>query len=294
MEKSIRKETREKFDALLKNALKRKEATKSTQSLISDDSSISIVEENDTKPKIVQQIEVDVHDNKSYILDKFLNDANIQNSDDNSTNDVFIKPPIPKPRRKKISSIKSNETYKIEESIRKLSIDSSGTYCVEIHQVHNSIQSDKDKMPVPKQYDSDADINTRSDSSTSQTSTINKKNKVDHINYENETKSKSHSSKKQEFKQKIEGGIVTNDTEAEVAKYSYEQIASIIIHRTDFLDLKSIVIHPIIKIHIVNGNTGEYLKKTDDNRSVIFHYDDKKISYILPILTQPYDLQKKR
>ncbi|KAK4876812.1 hypothetical protein RN001_009318 [Aquatica leii] len=75
-------------------------------------------------------------------------------------------------------------------------------------------------------------------------------------------------------------------------KYDYNKIVEIIVHRTDRLKLDSFVIHPLVKIHIVKITTGEYLLKSDVNRSVMYYYENKDIPYITPTLTQPFNLYK--
>lgn len=279
MEESVRKETRLKFDILLKDALKKRGTSKSKESLISDKSSNVDEEEN-----LTCEVSVDVHDNKSYILDKFLNDTKLHKNDDSSPETTTIKAPIPKPRRKK-NRLVSKETYNPKER-KDIDADSDRTYSIEI-MPNNNDPIDMYKSLSNKQYDSDADINTKSNSTPSRTSTT-----LDKIAYENEIHEK-------ERQNKIKGEENVddqNELDSEITsnKHSYKEIMAITIHRTDFLELQSIVIHPIIKIHLINGNTGEYLRKSDDNRSVILHYDDKKISYISPVLTQSFDLQKKR
>ncbi|KAF5304411.1 hypothetical protein FQR65_LT07941 [Abscondita terminalis] len=77
-------------------------------------------------------------------------------------------------------------------------------------------------------------------------------------------------------------------------QYSYEQIIGIMIHKTDRLKLDMLIIHPMVKVHIVNIDSGEYLLKSDLNRSVAFYYENKEIPYIMPILSEPYHLHKKR
>lgn len=300
---SLRNETKEKFDALLKSALqkKKRDKSKSKQNLISDDSSVSSIENN---VKVEQIVEVDVHkkeeENKTFILDKFLNDAKSELDEDAT----FVKPPIPKPRTKKKQSIDSNTTYKGKESISTTSgstqsnktytlkkINSSDTINSNIEEIKSLEIRYSSKEKLNKQYDSDVDINTRSDSNASP-----KLVKHNKIMYEDEIKAKPRK-KIRKSKTKIE----KTDDKIEVAEnssnniqYNYEQILGITVHRTDTLKLESYVIHPVVKIHLVNEETGEYLKKTDDNRSVVFYYEDKKFKYIVPVLTQAYNLQEKR
>ncbi|XP_065672892.1 jouberin isoform X3 [Hydra vulgaris] len=68
----------------------------------------------------------------------------------------------------------------------------------------------------------------------------------------------------------------------------------IIIHKTDELRPDFRIRHPVIRIHIVNMNSGHYIKKTDPMRKVLTLYENENVDYILPVLTQPYDIAKNR
>lgn len=50
--------------------------------------------------------------------------------------------------------------------------------------------------------------------------------------------------------------------------------------------------HPMVKIHVVDENTGQYVKKDDSERPVSSYYEKETVDYILPIMTQPYDFKQ--
>ncbi|XP_052025162.1 jouberin isoform X2 [Apodemus sylvaticus] len=64
------------------------------------------------------------------------------------------------------------------------------------------------------------------------------------------------------------------------------------IHRTDRLKADFMISHPMVKIHVVDEHTGQYVKKDDSERSVSSYYEKDNVDYILPIMTQPYDFKK--
>ncbi|KAL3282761.1 hypothetical protein HHI36_005928 [Cryptolaemus montrouzieri] len=76
-------------------------------------------------------------------------------------------------------------------------------------------------------------------------------------------------------------------------KIPLENVIHIIIHKTDKLQLNSFVIHPVVKIHIVDINTGNYYPKKHKERPVVYYYDSN-LDYIAPIMTHPYNLQEQR
>lgn len=108
----------------------------------------------------------------------------------------------------------------------------------------------------------------------------------DKISYENEVEPKPTKHKKRANKE--------IKSEEELPKYTFENITAVTIHRTDRLQLSSLVIHPLVCIHVINSQTGDYLKKSDKNRAVTFYYENKKFDYISPILTQAYNMRKER
>lgn len=102
----------------------------------------------------------------------------------------------------------------------------------------------------------------------------------------NERKHHSKHSKKRTIKTKTNLEVTSLEN-----KFSYQNIIGITIHQTDNLNINSFVIHPVVKIHIVDYETGEYLKKSDSNRSVVHYYEDKQYPFIGPMLTHSFDLQ---
>lgn len=78
--------------------------------------------------------------------------------------------------------------------------------------------------------------------------------------------------------------------------FDAKNIFGIHIHNTD-RKLKSckLVLHPVIKVHVVDIKTGRYLSKKHPKQNVVSYYENRnrtEIDYILPIMTQPCDLVK--
>ncbi|TKC35075.1 hypothetical protein EI555_013129, partial [Monodon monoceros] len=69
-------------------------------------------------------------------------------------------------------------------------------------------------------------------------------------------------------------------------------VLGVYIHRTDRLKSDFMVSHPMVKIHVVDENTGQYVKKDDSERPVSSYYEKENVDYILPIMTQPYDFKQ--
>ncbi|KAL6039261.1 hypothetical protein STEG23_024154 [Scotinomys teguina] len=69
-------------------------------------------------------------------------------------------------------------------------------------------------------------------------------------------------------------------------------VMGVYIHRTDRLKSDFIISHPMVKIHVVDEHTGQYVKKDNSERPVSSYYEKDNVDYILPIMTQPYDFKK--
>uniref|UniRef100_A0A452SM43 Abelson helper integration site 1 n=1 Tax=Ursus americanus TaxID=9643 RepID=A0A452SM43_URSAM len=69
-------------------------------------------------------------------------------------------------------------------------------------------------------------------------------------------------------------------------------VLGVYIHRTDRLKSDFMISHPMVKIHVIDENTGQYVKKDDSERPVSSYYEKESVDYILPIMTQPYDFKQ--
>lgn len=319
MAKNITNETNTKVVPHLET-VPNKENPKSAQSLIErDDSSHEGV---NTQEDIT---------NKNFILEKFLKSDNLKEND----NATFIKPPIPKPRKKtrqqssgcsEAHSAKStnilnvidsnstiNNTCDLPRRTSRRDSDSSGS-SAKTYDVHKTPTTDtlyRDKVnktsiiefhrgcPVQRssksykisQHEIEmAEFSDESDKvqtieeilqeteTRSAHSGINTK-----ITYENELKGKKKRKKKEN---------VIDPVQEPFRKY--DQVLSIVLHHTDRLERNSLVIHPVIKVHLVDYETGEYIKKTDSSIGAVFHTESKNLTYIMPVITQSFSLEEDR
>ncbi|XP_036621779.1 jouberin [Trichosurus vulpecula] len=68
-------------------------------------------------------------------------------------------------------------------------------------------------------------------------------------------------------------------------------VLGVFVHRTDRLRTDFMISHPMVKIHVVDQNTGLYVKKEHSNRAVSSFYEQERVENVLPIMTQPYDFK---
>ncbi|XP_076835204.1 jouberin-like [Brachyhypopomus gauderio] len=71
-------------------------------------------------------------------------------------------------------------------------------------------------------------------------------------------------------------------------------VLGVYVHRTDRLKTDFLVSHPMVKLHVVDEMTGQYVKKEDGHRRVSSFYEQEDIEHILPIITQPFDFKKNK
>lgn len=87
------------------------------------------------------------------------------------------------------------------------------------------------------------------------------------------------------------------DTETEVPQqptFDDSLVLGVFIHRTDHLKNNLLISHPMVKIHVIDDTTGQYVKKEDCHRPVSSFYEQENVDHILPIMTQPFDFKKNK
>ncbi|XP_046556867.1 LOW QUALITY PROTEIN: jouberin-like [Haliotis rubra] len=117
-----------------------------------------------------------------------------------------------------------------------------------------------------------------------------------------ETSPRAETPKKKKKKKKKEEEEVVTAAEEEVAAPDVKdvedrgQILGLTIHRTDKLKNDFHILHPMIRVHMVDESTGTYLKKQKESRAVTSFYETKsdKVDHILPIMTQPFDFKQRK
>lgn len=321
-------ETKAKFDALLKAALKRKnvvkegsgDVNKSTQNLISSEGTslegVDNLFENETQAEIHELRVSEEDENKKFLMNKFL---------EGSGEFVEVFKPVPKPRKSKPKiaekiendSNSSGGTYKITSpkvvAVGKSSSssNSAATYVKSPKKetvgdilIHESLQQETHKnddhyhvVVIEETKTSEEDdemfIEERKTSEKQEIFAIQhtRTNKNDTVAVIRETKPKP--KKRTKTIANTHEKIEPNQKQTE-GKETPVNIMAITVHKTDRLDINSFISHPLVQIHIINSETGLYLQKSDTSRSVVFYYENQDLNFISPVLTQTYDLKKHR
>ncbi|KAM9354825.1 LOW QUALITY PROTEIN: jouberin-like [Pholidichthys leucotaenia] len=108
----------------------------------------------------------------------------------------------------------------------------------------------------------------------------------------NETESQGKKKKKKKHVVKEE-----SETEPETPQkpvFNDSLALAVYVHRTDHLKTDLMISHPMVKIHVVDEMTGQYVKKEDCHRPVSSFYEQDTVDHILPIMTQPFDFRKNK
>uniref|UniRef100_A0AAR2JK19 SH3 domain-containing protein n=1 Tax=Pygocentrus nattereri TaxID=42514 RepID=A0AAR2JK19_PYGNA len=103
--------------------------------------------------------------------------------------------------------------------------------------------------------------------------------------------------KPKEKKKKKRKEVEDSQAEVEASRrraFDDSLVLGVYIHRTDRLKTDLLVSHPMVKVHVVDEITGQYVKKEDSHRRVSSFYEQENVEHILPIITQPFDFKKNK
>ena len=73
-----------------------------------------------------------------------------------------------------------------------------------------------------------------------------------------------------------------------------DKVFGVFIHYSECLRLDFFVLHPIVRVSLVDLSTGKFIAKSDRNRKVTSYYEGSHVSNIVPLMSQPYDFKMKR
>lgn len=63
------------------------------------------------------------------------------------------------------------------------------------------------------------------------------------------------------------------------------KVLGVFVHFSDCLDLDVFLLHPMVKVLLVNLETGEFVTKSDSDKNVTC-YSEANVKHILPLMTQ--------
>ncbi|XP_020555524.1 jouberin isoform X2 [Oryzias latipes] len=71
-------------------------------------------------------------------------------------------------------------------------------------------------------------------------------------------------------------------------------VLGVFVHKSDPLRTDLLISHPMVKIHVVDERTGQYVKKDDRRRPAVSFYEGENVDHILPVMTQPFDFRRRK
>ncbi|XP_078505356.1 jouberin isoform X2 [Lissotriton helveticus] len=113
--------------------------------------------------------------------------------------------------------------------------------------------------------------------------------------YQKKTKVKKTKNKAKNVSESNPVVIAENAMENEMysKRLIYENLVlGIFIHRTDKLKNDMIVLHPTVKIHVIDEKTGLHVKQDNGGDAVSSFIEGEKVKHILPVMTRPYDFKQ--
>ncbi|GFR59630.1 jouberin [Elysia marginata] len=74
------------------------------------------------------------------------------------------------------------------------------------------------------------------------------------------------------------------------------EVMALLVHRTDKLKNDFRILHPLVRVHVVNEDTGEYIPKQHSDRAVTSYFEtaNSAVANILPMMTQPFDFKERK
>ncbi|XP_033861135.3 jouberin isoform X1 [Acipenser ruthenus] len=215
--------------------------------------------------------------------------------------------------------IAEEEAKEIKKKLRKKIAETMSDYTVNTtNQVlNNEVEKKKKKKTVPVTTEGEISAMSLSELQDSQTEELIRKKKKHRITTsdterveedgeqilkEEEAQQKAEAKKRKKKRKKAEQEVneELNDNataaEAQPSRHLFDDnlVLGVYVHRTDRLKTDLMVSHPMVKVHVIDEMTGQYVRKEKSGRPVSSFYEQETVDHILPIMTQPYDFKKNK
>ncbi|RXN00136.1 Jouberin [Acipenser ruthenus] len=213
--------------------------------------------------------------------------------------------------------IAEEEAKEIKKKLRKKIAETMSDYTVNTtNQVlNNEVEKKKKKKTVPVTTEGEISAMSLSELQDSQTEELIRKKKKHRITTsdterveedgeqilkEEEAQQKAEAKKRKKKRKKAEVNEELNDNataaEAQPSRHLFDDnlVLGVYVHRTDRLKTDLMVSHPMVKVHVIDEMTGQYVRKEKSGRPVSSFYEQETVDHILPIMTQPYDFKKNK
>ena len=78
-----------------------------------------------------------------------------------------------------------------------------------------------------------------------------------------------------------------HEAKEDIPRPNKDKVFGVFVHYADCLKLDFFVLHPVIRVSLVDLSTGKFISKSDKNRKVTSYYEGSHVSNIVPLMTQP-------
>ena len=72
------------------------------------------------------------------------------------------------------------------------------------------------------------------------------------------------------------------------------KVFGVFVHYSDCLKLNLHVMHPLVKVSIINLETGELLPKSSKRQKVSSYYETEHVKHVVPLMTQPFEFRHRK
>ncbi|XP_014609981.1 PREDICTED: jouberin-like [Polistes canadensis] len=192
-------------------------------------------------------------------------DSNVSSSSMNKTSDLSKRR-----RRRRKSSLCSNFSKSIED----ISNDRLQYVISEDELINDDRDNVLKRQTKITKYSSCESFSTNEEKQEKEEEESSSRMSIDKTLSENKKK-KNHLTKEEKLKKKKK-----KKKRIEVIKYIL-----ITIHKADMLEIDYVTKHPMVKVHIIEAETGNYLKNQNDNGGS---------SYLQPMITEKFDFKENR
>ena len=74
----------------------------------------------------------------------------------------------------------------------------------------------------------------------------------------------------------------------------HRRVFGVFVHYSDCLKLNLHVMHPLVKVSIINLETGELVAKSHKRQKVSSYYETENVKHVVPLMTQPFEFRHRK
>jgi len=240
---------------------------------------------------------------KSDFCEEYPDSSQVKQVSPSCRNSTSVKKPVPLPRRKTQKEfLEPGNTHEIEvdechQQLGQIPNSLSAQLLVD-PVVHTGMTADDNDCVLPQNVERKEKKKKSASCSVEKKEEIELGNtntsvvKLDQKQMSPSRKSPFHKPKRKSREEALETVLMAQ--ESQQMELHYDKVLGIIIHRSECLRVDSLIRHPLVKVHLLNAVTGNYLKKSNISRPVSFYYENQEVDYILPLMTDIFDYKEKR